>query len=249
MEKRILLTVLITGLFVATSFGQTTKTREQGPAKKNHLKIIKIENGKRTELDTMVEGNGTFIWKGDTLVNKMNLMKNGFNFNTDSLGRVKIFSYDVSDSGKKSTNKIYVFTNKEGNSESGEFAGKGNAMWMSSNGRKMLIETPGDVSDLMAAPDIRVVTTGQGGNSIDLSDPGIISFKKKKLSGGREKITIVRKTPSDKNKEGQSQVTKAIRIIKSGDGESGDLQRLNKTDSKNIKVIVTGKDENEKKGK
>jgi hypothetical protein len=32
----------------------------------------------------------------------------------------------------------------------------------------------------------------QGRNVIDLSDPGIISFEKKKLSGGREKITIIR---------------------------------------------------------
>ena len=34
--------------------------------------------------------------------------------------------------------------------------------------------------------------TAQGRNVIDLSAPGIISFEKKKLSGGREKITIIR---------------------------------------------------------
>ncbi len=33
------------------------------------------------------------------------------------------------------------------------------------------------------------------GNVINLADPGIISYKKKKLSGGREKITIIRKEP------------------------------------------------------
>jgi len=35
------------------------------------------------------------------------------------------------------------------------------------------------------------------GNIIDLSDPGIISYKKKKLRGGREKIVIIREAEHD----------------------------------------------------
>ena len=39
------------------------------------------------------------------------------------------------------------------------------------------------------------------GNVIDLADPGVISFKKKKLSGGREKITVIRNEVAGKQEE------------------------------------------------
>ena len=39
----------------------------------------------------------------------------------------------------------------------------------------------------------------QGGNVIDLSDPGILSYKKEKMSDGREKITIIRKEVKEEN--------------------------------------------------
>lgn len=39
----------------------------------------------------------------------------------------------------------------------------------------------------------------QGGNVIDLSDPGIISYKKEKMKDGREKITIIRKEVKEEN--------------------------------------------------
>ena len=39
------------------------------------------------------------------------------------------------------------------------------------------------------------------GNVIDLGDPDIISYKKKKMSGGREKITIIRNEPSETAEE------------------------------------------------
>jgi hypothetical protein len=45
------------------------------------------------------------------------------------------------------------------------------------------------------------------GNVIDLSDPGIISYKKKKMSGGREKITIIRNEPSEKEIEKEVSIT------------------------------------------
>lgn len=76
------------------------------------------------------------------------------------------------------------------------------------------------------------------GNVIDLGHPGIISYKKKKLSGGREKITIIRNEPSEEEIEKDVLITvpdppnpgfwmsadgpgkmKTIKVIKKNDGE------------------------------
>lgn len=45
-------------------------------------------------------------------------------------------------------------------------------------------------------PDIRVLRQRTNENIIDLTDPGIISYKKKQLRGGREKIVIIREEGS-----------------------------------------------------
>ena len=78
-----------------------------------------------------------------------------------------------------------------------------------------------------------------GGNVIDLSDPGIISFDKKDLKDGKEKIVIIRKKPWEKHieiheeiimhgagahpmiiHEGHGAKTKQIKVI------AGDCDRL-----------------------
>jgi hypothetical protein len=43
-----------------------------------------------------------------------------------------------------------------------------------------------------------MLRNGPTASSIDLSDPGIISFKKKKMSGNREKITVIRHEPNER---------------------------------------------------
>ena len=49
----------------------------------------------------------------------------------------------------------------------------------------------------LQAPRIIRVDKRTSGNTIDLSDPGIISYKRKKLRGGREKIVIIREVVSE----------------------------------------------------
>ena len=49
------------------------------------------------------------------------------------------------------------------------------------------------------APGIMFMERGKKDNVIDLSDSDIVSYKKRKMKGGREKITIVRKVPEDGN--------------------------------------------------
>ena len=46
----------------------------------------------------------------------------------------------------------------------------------------------------------------QNQNLIDLNDPDIISFERKELSGGREKIEIIRKKPTEKQVRVETEV-------------------------------------------
>ncbi|HKI88159.1 MAG TPA: hypothetical protein VKA38_03965, partial [Draconibacterium sp.] len=68
-------------------------------------------------------------------------------------------------------------------------------------------------------------------NVIDLSDPGIISFKKKKMSGDREKITIIRKKPDDKNTKKEEE------IIVNGVGDAAMFTPKAPVKAQTIKVI------------
>jgi len=97
------------------------------------------------------------------------------------------------------------------------------------------------------------------GNVIDLSDPGIISYEKKDLKDGKEKITIVRKKPTEKDMEmhkmimhggsahpmmihsGHPGKAKTIKVTSSDDGnieiiEDGKVRRV-KMDGENVKII------------
>jgi hypothetical protein len=110
-------------------------------------------------------------------------------------------------------------------------------------------------------PHIERLNKKLQGNMIDLSDPGIISYKKKKLSGGREKITIIRNEPSKKeiekdivikipevpdpavwmNADGPGKI-KTIKITKKGDGEMEITEDEEvKIQKKNGKVMVIRK--------
>jgi hypothetical protein len=106
------------------------------------------------------------------------------------------------------------------------------------------------------------------GNVIDLGDPGIISYKKKKMSGGREKITIIRNEPSEKEIEKEVSITipdapnpefwmsangpgkmKAIKIIEKDDGDmeitEDENVKIQRKDGKVMVIRKTIEDENE----
>jgi hypothetical protein len=67
------------------------------------------------------------------------------------------------------------------------------------------------------------------GNVIDLSDPGIISFNKKKLSGGREKIEIIRNEVNDEQSDSEISIDKM-------DGCCV-IYKVNPENSKRVKII------------
>lgn len=61
-------------------------------------------------------------------------------------------------------------------------------------------------------------------NIIDLADPGIISFKKKKMSGGRERITVIRQEVKEENTPGAPEWQIDRHLKPEGDEE---LERMN----------------------
>lgn len=163
---------LLGSFLLFTSFSlrenpQNPPRGEKGDKTKRHIRLEKIENGEKTVLDTVIEGNRVFVWNGDTIGSASDLKWIGKDvFQMDSIHKNFEFRFLESD-------------------------------W------------PGDKRFLFApeppnAPKIPHVVRLQRnlrGNAIDLNDPGIISYKKKKLRGGREKITIIRNEPSEKGIE------------------------------------------------
>jgi hypothetical protein len=86
-------------------------------------------------------------------------------------------------------------------------------------------------------PDVMFMHKDKSDNVIDLSDPGVISFKKKKMSGDREKITIIRKKPEVKN------VEKKEEIIINGVGDAAVFAPKAPVKAHTVKVIKKNGDD------
>jgi len=84
---------------------------------------------------------------------------------------------------------VTEFIKKAGNGE-----GEEDVLYHSGDGKRVqrLITAPfrHDVPGIPPVPPLRFSMKQR--NVIDLSDPGILSYKKKKMSGGKEKITVIR---------------------------------------------------------
>jgi len=182
--KRILTITMFAGcvglLISGTTIAQT-KVQPQAQKTEKHIKMIKVDdNGKKTELDTVITGNKPFVWNGDTIgggkelkwISKDNFVMDSIHKNFDMN-----FEYNIDDDGEG--NVIIMKSGK----------GRDNHMMMRP-GMPMPPNTP------------RVMMFKSNKNVIDLSDPGIISYDKKLRKDGTEKITIVRKqVPEGKENE------------------------------------------------
>jgi hypothetical protein len=226
-------------LFSSFSLRENPQDPPRGEKSERHLKLIKVEDGKKTELDTIIKGDNIFVWNGDTISSGK-----GFNFfmselpNLDSLH--KNFSFHF-------------------NSDDDHIAPP--------------FVMPPDAPRPPKAPHIFHFKNKSGENIIDLSDPGIISYKKSDKSGGREKIVIIR----EKNEENENEevdiswtanpsgflvkappkIEKRIKVIKNEDGEIEIIENEDlklKSNGESIKVLEeNGKviviKEKKKKGK
>lgn len=183
----------------------------RGKKKERHIKLEKIdEKGKKTELDTVIKGDGVFVWNGDTISDgkDMKWITKG-DFKLDSLlGNLDMnfdFNFDETDSGN-----VFV--------------------WHGKNGPRHLI-VPLPPPGVPPVPQLIFRDKKQADNVIDLSDPGIISFKKKEMRDGREKITIVREKSNDNDREKEEE------IIVTGVGDAAMLSPKAPVKAHTIKVI------------
>jgi hypothetical protein len=203
-------TLLLFGMagIAAASFSFTfiQKSDEaQNPKKERHIKMTKIENGKKMELDTVVNGDDVFVWNGDT-INPGKHIKDPSPSGFDQMQQVDV---NVDHRGRK--DRILIINHSAG--KSGE-----PMIWNMDSGEDMEIVTE-DVDSLgkrivvrknLADGNEKHMIYGScphavpfppiprhSSQVIDLNDPNVISYKKKDLSGGREKIEIVRKKSTE----------------------------------------------------
>lgn len=169
-----------------------------------HIKMVKVDDeGNKTEIDTVLKGDQVFVWNGDTIGGGkgMNWITKGgefdfdgdmdfdfdFDIDTDKSGKVLVMK-----SGKALAPMVYRFKTEEGDSTK-EYRVK--IIAKGDNEDDLFFDAP------HAAHKMMVIGDRKKGNVIDLSDPGIISFQKKDLKDGKEKITIVREKPSEEKAE------------------------------------------------
>lgn len=215
--KNTLLSFGLAGLTTALlSFTFVQKSGEvQEPKKSRHIKLIKMENGKKMELDTVFTNDDVFVWNGDT-VNPAKHMKKFGPSEIDKMHRV-----DVRVDKKDGKEKVMIFKHNHGksgepliwNMDSGEDmeivtedidsvgkkivirkrmkdnADHDNMIFLNEGNMKHFPPMP----PVPPVPHMRMMKMQHAGQIIDLNDPNIISYKKKKMSGDREKIEIIRK--------------------------------------------------------
>lgn len=210
-----ILGVLLASFLLLSSFSLRENPQDppRGEKSKRQIKLIKVEDGKKTELDTIIKGDTIFVWNGDTIE------ANGdFNFVMPELPKLD------------SLHKNFTFR---------------------FNGDDMDFEPPfvfpPDAPRPPKAPHIFHFQSKSDKNIIDLSDPGIISYKKRDKIGGREKITIIREKKNEAENEevditwtskpsgflvkAPPKIEKRIKVIKKDNGEIEVEVKENKTEN------------------
>ena len=191
--KQLLSVAAIIGLTILLTSATTFMDAPQDPPKKakKQISMVRVDNGKETKIDTVLEAGQVFVWHGDTIGGEKELkwVSEDGEFNFDS---IMDFDIDVKDMGNGQ-----VFVVKSGDKTAPaifEFKGEGddvNVMSWSSKDNSKVIFGPGGSHRKM------FINEAKKGNVIDLSDPGIISYEKKDMKDGKEKIVIVREKPSE----------------------------------------------------
>ncbi len=205
----------LSALLLSSFSSGLRKDELQEPKKERHIKMVKIENGKKVELDTVLTDDKVFIWHGDTIGGK-EMVKH---FDADGHGKMKRYEVRVDGDGKSENVFVYHMKDRKG----GEpmiwqmDSDKDVQVFADTDGdsirkkiiiRKRMLDDAQknmmffDYADGMPAPPappappvahFRSLREMNHGRVIDLNDPNIVSYKKKDLKGGLEKIEIVRK--------------------------------------------------------
>ncbi|HEY3370138.1 MAG TPA: hypothetical protein VGK10_04770 [Prolixibacteraceae bacterium] len=187
--------------------------KEQTQAKKTrHIKMMKMENGKKIELDTILSGNEVFVWNGDTIkpekdIREFSPSKFDKTHSPDGVRdphkRVKIIRQFGDQPGEPSAlemdsdNNVEVFSEVDGDSlENTIIIHKKMRDANQQDQMIYLSDMDGDnfppMPPMPPMPHMRMMKMKHAEGLINLNDPNIISYKKKSISGGREKIEIIR---------------------------------------------------------
>lgn len=220
-----ILGVFLAGFLLLSSFSLCENPQDPPDGEKKqerHIKLVKVEDGKKTVLDTIIKGGNVFVWNGDTLTSGED-----FQFEIPELPDLDSLSEKIT---VRLKDKNFDFDTP--------------------------FFRPPYAPKPPKAPHVFHFESNSGGNIIDLSDPGIISYKKKDKSGGREKIVIIREkkedadnedvniswtgTPGEFQMKAPPKIEKRIKVIKKDDGETEVFEdegvQIN-SDGESVKVI------------
>ena len=201
-----------------SSYSIFQDSEQAQPKKTRHIKIMKMENGKKMELDTVLSGDDIFVWNGDTLnpakrikkfspaqFDKMHNPDGAF----DKKEKVKIYRHNGNKSGEpmiwqlNSDDDVEMISETEGDSlmeniiiHKRHSDGNEDDRIMHSKHEDGNHFPP--MPPMPPIPPMPPMEMNHSRGMINLNDPNVISYKKKDISGGREKIEIIR-NKSDEN--------------------------------------------------
>lgn len=203
------------GLAAALLISSFTFTQNQDQKKTRRVKLTKVENGKTMHLDTMLYGDDVFVWNGDTINPEKHIKEfnpSGFDklHNTDQMDQKKRVRIYKGGAGREMDHLIlrsdlgedYQIFTEEGDTggrkirihkKIGEGDEEDHLIYL--NGHE-----GGDFPGVPPMPPVPHIRHFRGQNSakgINLNDPNVISYKKKDIGGGREKIEIIRKKSTE----------------------------------------------------
>lgn len=253
---------LVIAFFVLSAFSirESPQDPPRGKKAERHIKMVKKDDkGNKVVLDTILKGDQFFVWQGDTIGGGKDLKwitKDGFKLDSLHENLDLNFEYKIEDDGEG--NVFVLKSGKGGDHALHEFKMDDDDMvWKTEKGGEMFFSSPGAPRP-PHAPEMMFFGNKKKGNVIDLSDPGIISFKKKVNKNGTEKITIVRKQVDEEDLEQNEEVIihrnddvmfmprnhaapTSVRVVKSVDGnveiiENGGTWNI-EGDGEKVKVI------------
>lgn len=282
MTKSVFSLAALLAMFIlfssAISIGEIPQDPPRGKKAEKHIKVIKVDDkGKKTEVDTVLNATQVFVWNGDTIgePGEMEWFAKGgdldfisdmdFDFDIDSVMAKSIF---VTRSGDMKSPMVYEFRSDDDSTK--EYRVKviskvdGEDVdimkWHGNSNNNVFFRSPN------AAHQMRIIDNRSKSNVIDLSDPGIISYEKKELKDGKEKIVIVREKPSEEERElheeiimhespaapmmfhtkGAPNQAKTIKVIAGDDGkveiiENGELMHLEDMEEGEKVIVKDGK--------
>ncbi|NQU52930.1 MAG: hypothetical protein HQ522_10375 [Bacteroidetes bacterium] len=245
-------------LLSSFSLRENPQDPPRGKKGQKHIKMVKIdEDGKRMELDTILEGKNVFVWEGDTIGKDGGMKwisKGDFDMDFD-------MDFDI-DVEETADGKVIIMKSGKGGypvihefkmGKDGVHGAHDVMLFHGDKGNnKMLFQVP-NMPGVPHAPKVLMMKKQGQGNVIDLSDPGIISYDKKKMKNGTEKITIVRKQVAEKDIELHEEilmnggVDRSMMLHEVHPGKT-QMMKIIKSDDGNVEIFEDGKLINIKEG-